>query len=97
VLRRYDEFQLRITSLIDEFKDAIAPDWDRLEDAPCQHEEDCDCVPNDNIRPTEFLLITNWTDLDKNKSQVTGTCSDHLTGWSLIGLVEFYRDRLRPR
>lgn len=95
VIQRYDEFQGKLTSLIDEFKDAIAPDWDKVDDTPCYHDEDCECVPNDNIVPTEFVLVTNWTDFDKNKSHVTGACSGHLMAWHIKGLLEDYRDRLR--
>jgi hypothetical protein len=95
VLKRYDEFQERLVSLIDEFKDAIAPDWDKVAEAPCYHDDDCECLPNDNITPTEFVLITNWTDFDKNRAHVTGCISDHLMPWHTKGLLEHYRDRLR--
>lgn len=95
IIQRYDEFGERLTSLLTEFKDAIAPDWDKEEETPCYHDEDCVCVPNDNIVPTEFVLLVNWTDFDKHKSVVTPAASSHLAGWHVKGLLEDYRDRLR--
>jgi len=95
VIKRYDEFSAKLTALVDEFKDAIAPDWDAVENHPCDHIEDCECKPNENIVPTDFVLITNWTDFDKSRTHITGCPSSHLMPWHIVGLLETYRDRFR--
>jgi hypothetical protein len=95
VIQRYDQFTAKLTALVDEYKDAIAPDWDRVENMPCSHEDDCECKPNDNIVPTDFVLIVNWTDFDKSRTHITGCPSSHLMPWQIVGLLEVYRDRFR--
>lgn len=94
--QRYDEFSDKLMALVNEYKDTVAPDWDSEEGRPCHHgPEDCPCVPKETLMAAEFVVVVNWMDMEINEMVVTGYSAPHMRLSHTIGLVEYYRDRLR--
>ena len=96
VSQRWQEFNEKLTTLIHDYKDAVAPDWDADAGHPCHHDEPCECVPKDTMMAAEFVVIVNWLDMEINEMVVAGYSASHMRMSHTIGLLEYYRDRLRP-
>lgn len=93
--QQYEEFNAKLTALAEEYRTLFAPDHD-AEGSPCCHAENCDCKPKDSVMLTEWIVVMGFTDLETHDQYVHCQSAPHMVLSHTLGLVEYYRDRLRP-
>lgn len=80
--RRRAEFAVEFGKLIAQYPDVIGPQIDPITEQPCDHDRDetCSCGLPTTAMMNEFLLLTSWTDISKNRGDGEWSHSAHTPG-----------------
>lgn len=89
VAARHEEFSSKLQVLLNEYKDAIAPDIEGNE--ICDHEGDCPCTVPPNLMADEWFIIVNWADFDTGQQYVTGVSPTNQRESHTLGLIYWYK------
>jgi len=71
----------QVQRLLEQYPDAFGPDDDELEGRS-----------RDQLRLTEWIVITNWIDMDDGEGWVEGHAPKHMYNSHIIGLLTMALD-----
>lgn len=91
--RQLDEFNDELTSLLMKYKSALCPQEVDAFQQPCEHMGSCECVVPDSVAVTEFALIVNWYDMERDVSFISGSTPLHMRNSHTLGLLQMYIHR----
>lgn len=79
---RRAEFATRLNQLLREFHDIAGPQIDPVTEKACDHDRDetCACRLPETCMMTEYVLLTNWSDLSKTDDDADWSCKLAMPG-----------------